>query len=108
MAGGVLTFWNPPAVSNDLWASAVVERVARRVHWTVPPAMTDLVKRASEEQDIEKAAGLWVEWQRGVVDVAHHFILFQPTYQIAVRNTIGAFPLTAAGWQLETGKVRPA
>ncbi|MBR0651693.1 ABC transporter substrate-binding protein [Roseomonas terrae] len=108
MAGGVLTFWNPPAVSNDLWASAVVERVARRVHWTVPQAMTDLVKRASEEQDLEKAAGLWVEWQRGVVDVAHHFILFQPTYQIAVRNTIGAFPLTAAGWQLETGQVRPA
>lgn len=108
LAGGVLTFWNPPAVSNDLWASAVVERVARRVHWTVPQAMTDLVKRASEEQDLEKAAGLWVEWQRGVVDVAHHFILFQPTYQIAVRNTIGAFPLTAAGWQLETGKVRPA
>ena len=108
MAGGVLTFWNPPAVSNDLWASAVVERVARRVHWTVPQAMTDLVKRASEEQDLEKAAGLWVEWQRGVVDVAHHFILFQPTYQIAVRNTVGAFPLTAAGWQLEMGKVRPA
>lgn len=108
MAGGVLTFWNPPAVSNDLWASAVVERVARRVHWTVPQAMTDLVKRASEEQDLEKAAGLWVEWQRGVVDVAHHFILFQPTYQIAVRNTIGAFPLTAAGWQLDMGGVRPA
>jgi peptide/nickel transport system substrate-binding protein len=108
MAGGVLTFWNPPAVSNDLWASAVVERVARRVHWTVPQAMTDLVKRASEEQDLAKAAELWVEWQRGVVDVAHHFILFQPTYQIAVRNTIGAFPLTAAGWQLDMGKVRPA
>lgn len=108
MAGGVLTFWNPPAVSNDLWASAVVERVARRVHWTVPQAMTDLVKRASEEQDLARAAELWVEWQRGVVDVAHHFILFQPTYQIAVRNTIRDFPLTAAGWQLETGRVRPA
>lgn len=107
-AGGVLTFWNPPAVSNDLWASAVVERVARRVHWTVPQAMTDLVKRASEEQDLARAAELWVEWQRGVVDVAHHFILFQPTYQIAVRSTIRDFPLTAAGWQLETGRVRPA
>lgn len=108
MAGGVLTFWNPPAVSNDLWASAVVERVARRVHWTVPPEMTALVQRASEEQDLERAAALWVEWQRGVVDVAHHFILFQPTYQIAVRNTIRDFPLTAAGWQLEMGRVRPA
>jgi len=108
MAGGVLTFWNPPAVSNDLWASAVVERVARRVHWTVPQAMTDLVKRASEEQDLARAGELWVEWQRGVVDVAHHFILFQPTYQVAVRNTIRDFPLTAAGWMLDAGRVKPA
>ena len=107
-AGGVLTFWNPPAVSNDLWASAVVERVARRVHWTVPPEMPARVQRASEEQDLERAAALWVEWQRGVVDAAHHFILFQPNYQIAVRNSLAAFPLTAAGWQLEMGRVRPA
>jgi len=107
-AGGVLTFWNPPAVSNDLWASAVVERVARRVHWQVPPDMPLLVQRASEEQDLERAAALWVEWQRRVVDVAHHFILFQPTYQIAVRSQLRDFPLTAAGWQLETGRVRPA
>ena len=107
-AGGVLTFWNPPAVSNELWAAAVVERVARRVHWDVPPEMTQLVKQAAEEQDAERAAALWVEWQRRAVDVAHHFILFQPTYQIAVRDTIKDFPLTAAGWQLELGKVTPA
>jgi peptide/nickel transport system substrate-binding protein len=103
----VLTFWNPPAVCNDLWASAVVERVARRVHWTVPPEMTDLVKRASEEQNLDTAANLWIEWQRKVVDEAHHFILFQPIYQIAVRNNLRAFPLTAAGWQLEMAHVTP-
>ncbi len=103
--GGVLTFWNPPAVSNDLWASAVVERVAKRVHWDVPAEMTALVKQASEEQDPAKAAELWVEWQRRVVDQANHFVLFQPTYQIAVRNSIKEFPLTAAGWQLEMGRV---
>ena len=34
--GGVLTFWNPPAVDNLLWAAAVVQRVAKRVHWDVP------------------------------------------------------------------------
>ncbi|MGG5819432.1 ABC transporter substrate-binding protein [Falsiroseomonas sp. HW251] len=107
-AGGVLTFWNPPAVSNELWAAAVVERVARRVHWNVPPDMTALVKEAAEEQNAEREAALWVEWQRRVVDVAHHFILFQPNYQIAVRNNVKDFPLTAAGWQLEMGKVKPA
>jgi peptide/nickel transport system substrate-binding protein len=41
------------------------------------------------------------------VDEAHHFILFQPIYQIAVRNNIKAFPLTAAGWQLEMAHVTP-
>lgn len=108
MQGGVLTFWNPPAVSNDLWASAVVERVARRVGWEVPPAMTQLVKQASEAQDMEQATALWIEWQRQVVDQANHVILFQPSYQIGVRRSIGDFPLTAAGWQLNLGKVRPA
>lgn len=106
--GGVLTFWNPPAVENELWAAAVVERVARRVHWPVPPEMTALVKRAAEEPDTAKAAELWIEWQREMVDVAHHFLLFQPIYQVAVRNSVRAFPLTAAGWQLETGQVTPA
>ncbi|MFC3123717.1 ABC transporter substrate-binding protein [Pseudoroseomonas globiformis] len=108
MQGGVLTFWNPPAVSNDLWASAVVERVARRVGWNVPPEMTALVKRASEAQSQDEAASLWIEWQKGVVDQANHFILFQPTYQIGVRKTLGAFPLTAAGWQLNMGGVKLA
>jgi peptide/nickel transport system substrate-binding protein len=106
--GGVLTFWNPPAVENELWAAAVVERVARRVHWPVPPEMTALVKRAAEEPDTAKAAALWVEWQRAMVAQANHFILFQPIYQIAVRNTVKRFPLTAAGWQLEIGQTAPA
>ncbi len=108
MQGGLLTFWNPPAVSNDLWASAVVERVARRVGWEVPPEMTQLVKQASEAQDLEQAATLWVEWQRQVVDQANHVILFQPSYQIGVRRTVQDFPLTAAGWQINLGKVKLA
>ncbi|MDJ0390737.1 ABC transporter substrate-binding protein [Roseomonas sp. E05] len=105
MQGAVLTFWNPPAVSNDLWASAVVERVARRVSWEVPPEMTALVRQASEAEDAGEAGRLWVEWQKKVVDQANHFILFQPTYQIGVRKSIKDFPLTAAGWQLDMGGV---
>lgn len=108
MQGGVMTFWNPPAVSNDLWASAVVERVAKRVGWDVPPEMTALVKRASEAPNLDEAASLWIEWQKKVVDQANHFILFQPTYQIGVRKTIKDFPLTAAGWQLNMGDVKLA
>ena len=51
---------------------------------------------------------MWVEWQKVMVDQANHFILFQPVYQIAVRNTIGKFPLTAAGWMLDLNGVTPA
>lgn len=106
--GGVLTFWNPPAVENELWAAAVVERVAKRVHWQPPAEDVALVKQAAEEPDKAKAAQLWIEWQRRMVNQANHFILFQPIYQIAVRNTVKDFPLTAAGWQLEMGQVKPA
>ena len=99
--GGVLTFWNPPAVENELWAAAVVERVAKRVHWTPPDDVVKLVHQAAEESDPKKQAALWVEWQKRVVDQANHFVLFQPVYQIGVYKSIKKFPLTAAGWQLE-------
>jgi len=106
--GGVLTFWNPPAVENQLWAAAVVQRVAKRVHWDPPEDIVKLVSQAATEPDQKKAAELWVEWQKRVVDVAHHFILFQPVYQIAVRSTIRDFPLTAAGWMLDLHGVTPS
>ena len=105
--GGVLTFWNPPAVDNLLWAAAVVQRVAKRVHWDVPKDVYDLAFQAYVEQDAKKRADMWVNWQKVLVDQANHFILFQPVYQIAVRQTIGAFPLTAAGWMLDVKDVKP-
>lgn len=105
--GGVLTFWNPPAVETSLWAEAVVNRVAKRVHWTPAQDMLDLTRAATEEADPKKQADLWVEWQKRAVDQANHFILFQPIYRIAVRNSIAKFPLTAAGWQLDMRTVKP-
>jgi peptide/nickel transport system substrate-binding protein len=106
--GGVLTFWNPPAVENELWASAVAQRVAKRVHWTPPEDVIKLIERAASESDQKKQADLWIEWQKRVVDQANHFVLFQPIYQEAVRNSIGNFPLTAAGWMLDLYGVTPA
>jgi peptide/nickel transport system substrate-binding protein len=107
LKGGVLTFWNPPAVDNLLWAEAVVNRVAKRVHWTPSKEVYDLPFQAYVETDAKKRVDMWIEWQKLVVDQANHFILFQPSYQIAVRNTIGAFPLTAAGWMLDLHGVKP-
>lgn len=106
--GGVLTFWNPPAVDNWLWAGAIINRVAKRVHWTPPEEVRQLVANASIETDPKKQSDLWIEWQKQMVDQANHFILFQPVYQIAVRNTVKEFPLTAAGWMLDLYGVKPS
>lgn len=106
--GGVLTFWNPPAVENLLWAAATVERVAKRVHWTPPTSLVKLIHDAAAETDPKKQAEMWVEYQKQMVDQANHFILFQPVYQIAVRDTLAKLPLTAAGWQLDMYAVEPA
>jgi peptide/nickel transport system substrate-binding protein len=106
--GGVLTFWNPPAVENLLWAAATVERVAKRVHWVPPEALVKLVHDAAAERDPKKQADMWVEYQKQMVDQANHFILFQPIYQIAVRDSLAKLPLTAAGWQLDMYAVKQA
>jgi peptide/nickel transport system substrate-binding protein len=103
----VITFWNPPAVENQLWASATVNRVAKRVHWTVPEEMTKLVNDASAERDLVKAAVLWRKYQEGMVDAANLFVLIQPTYQIAVRKSVSGFKPTAAGWMAELGATKP-
>lgn len=103
----VITFWNPPAVINDLWAEATVKRVAKRIHWTPPKDLTDLVKAAEIERDRKKQADLWVEYQKRMVDDAGLIVLFQPIYQIAVSNGIKAFPLTAAGWQANLSQAHP-
>src|SRR4051812_6094212 len=105
--GGVLTFWNPPAVENLLWSAATVERVARRVHWSVPEDVTKLVRAAAAEADPKKQADLWVEYQKRLVDQPTPFTLSQPIYQIAVRNPLDKLPLTAAGWQIDMYDVKP-
>jgi len=103
----VLTFWNPPAVENQLWASATVNRVAKRVHWTPPDEMMKVVDAASAERDLAKAAVLWRKYQEGMVDAANLFVLIQPTYQIAVRKSVAGFKPTAAGWMAELGATKP-
>jgi peptide/nickel transport system substrate-binding protein len=106
--GGVLTFWNPPAAENLLWAAATVERVAKRVGWTAPEDVVKLVRDAAAEPDQKKQAELWIDYQKRLVDQANLFILFQPIYQIAVRNSLAKLPLTAAGWQLDMYGVKQA
>lgn len=101
----VITYWNPPAVDNWLWAAATVQRVAKRVRWVPPADMVKLVNDAADEQDQQKQIALWIEYQKRMVEYANLIVLFQPIYQIAVRDRIKEFPLTAAGWQLDPADV---
>jgi peptide/nickel transport system substrate-binding protein len=103
-----MTFWNPPAVENELWAAATVERVARRTAWKPPQELIALVHRAAGEADPERQKALWLEYQKAMVDQGSLIVLFQPIYQIAVRDTVKTFPLTAAGWQVELHDAAPA
>jgi len=103
----ILGFWNPPAVENQLWASATIVRVARRLHWDVPEDFRTLVHDAAAERDTAKSAALWREYERRMREFAHLFVLIQPVYQIAVRKNVSGLKLTAAGWMAEFDTAKP-
>ena len=102
-----LTFKNPPAADPLLEAAATVERVAARLHWTPPQDLKDLVYRAAAEQDIDKQARLWRQYQEQMTDVANFIVLIQPIYRVGVRKTTADFQLTGAGWMADLYKARP-
>ncbi len=97
----VLTFWNPSGVETDGWASATVQRVAKRIHWTPPADLVKLVAQAAGEADAQKRSALYLEYEKAMIDQANLIVLFQPIYQFAVRDAVRKFPLTAAGWEVE-------
>jgi peptide/nickel transport system substrate-binding protein len=107
-AQAVLTFWNPPAPENQLWALATIDRVAKRVLWDVPPEVRKLVNEAGAERDLVKSAALYRKYQEVMVDQANHFVLIQPIYQVAMRKSVAGVQLTAAGWMAELGGAKPA
>jgi peptide/nickel transport system substrate-binding protein len=82
-------------------------RVAKRVRWDVPKELRDWTFQIAKLQDIKKQEEEWIKWQGIMVDQANLIVLFQPVYQVAVRDEIGAFPLTAAGWAIEIDGVAP-
>lgn len=104
----VITFWNPPSPEPHLWAEASIERVAKRVRWEVPQEVQDTVSAAGAEQDPEKRKELYTEYTRMLQEQGNYIMLFQPIYRVATGKAIEDFLLTAAGWQVELGRVKPA
>ena len=104
----VLTFWNPDAMEPYLWAQPSIGRVSKRVHWTPPKDIVDLVNRAGGEPDPKKAAGLYREFQKMLIDQANYIHLIQPIFRVATSKAIDGYRLTAAGWQVDLYDVKPA
>jgi peptide/nickel transport system substrate-binding protein len=105
--GAIITYWNPQSVENLNWAEAVVQRVAKRVRWDIPKEVRDATFDIAKLQDPKKAEAEWIKWQEKMVDQANLIVLFQPIYQIAVRDEVAALPLTAAGWVVELDGAKP-
>jgi len=104
----VLTFWNPDGPEAWTWASASVQRVAKRVRWDVPPEVTELVTKAGSAATTAEANKWYRKYMEALVDNANYLILFQPIYRVATRTTIKGWRLTAAGWQVDLYDVKPA
>ena len=105
--GAIITYWNPQSVENLNWAEAVVQRVAKRVRWDIPKEVRDATFDIAKLQEPNKAEAEWIKWQEKMVDQANLIVLFQPIYQIAVRDDVAALPLTAAGWVVELDGAKP-
>ena len=103
-----LSFWNPDAMEPWLWAQPAIGRVSKRVHWTPPKDIVDLVARAGGEPDPKKAAGLYREFMKMLIDQANYIHLIQPVFRVATTKAITGYTLTAAGWQVDLYDVKPA
>ena len=107
-AQAVLGFWHAPVIEDRVWAEASVDRVGKRLGWTAPNAIPPLIVDAAAATDPAKADALWADFQAAMVEQATLIPLFQPTYQVAIRNTVARFPLTAAGWMADLDQAKPA
>jgi peptide/nickel transport system substrate-binding protein len=103
-----LTFWNPDAPEAWTWASASVQRVAGRVRWEVPAALTELVAKAGGATDPDEIRKLYREYSEALIDNTNYIILLQPVYRVAVSKSIKGWEMTATGWQVDLGAVGPA
>ena len=105
-----ITFWNPDGPEPWTWASATVQRVAKRVRWTGAPlpAVTELVNEAGAAHSPEEQNRFYRQYMEALIDQANYIVLFQPIYRVATRTSIKGWKLTAAGWQVDLYGVQPA
>jgi peptide/nickel transport system substrate-binding protein len=107
-AQSVLAFWTATAPNPYIWASASVQRLAKRMYWEPSQEVVDLVENARAEADLKKQQEMYFKYQEMLIDQANYIMLLQPIYRVAVHKNVTGVELTANIWKLDMGKVRAA
>jgi peptide/nickel transport system substrate-binding protein len=106
-AQAVLAFWTATAPNPYIWASASVQRLAKRMYWEPSAETADLIEKARAEVDPQKAQALYLQYQKTLIDQANYVMLLQPIYRVAVNKAVTDVELTANIWKMDMKKIRP-
>ncbi len=103
-----LAFWTATAPNPYVWASASVQRLAKRVYWEPSAEMNELIEKARSEPNTKVQQGLYAKYQQQLIDQANYIMLLQPIYRVAVNKAVTGVELTANIWKMDMKKIRPA
>lgn len=103
-----LAFWTATAPNPHVWASASVQRLAKRVFWEPSADMMALVTKAQAETDPKAQQALYLKYQQVLIDQANYIMLLQPIYRVAVNKAVTGVELTANIWKMDMKKIRLA
>lgn len=103
-----LAFWTATAPNPYVWASASVQRLAKRVYWEPSAEMNEIVEKAHAEQDTKAQQALYLKYQQQLIDQANYISLLQPIYRVGVNKAVTGVELTANIWKMDMKKIRPA
>lgn len=106
-AQAVLAFWTATAPNPYIWASASVQRLAKRMYWEPAAETAELIERARAEVDPQKAQAMYLQYQKTLIDQANYVMLLQPIYRVAVNKAVADVELTANIWKMDMKKIRP-
>jgi peptide/nickel transport system substrate-binding protein len=103
-----LAFWTATAPNPHVWASASVQRLAKRVHWDVPADLNDIVTKAQSTPDAKAQHALYLDYQKALISQAHYIMLLQPIYRVGINKAVKNVDLTANIWKVDLKKIQPA
>jgi peptide/nickel transport system substrate-binding protein len=103
-----MTDWVADGPEAYTFSEPSVMRVAKRANWTPSAALIAQMKAAASEVDPVKQAALYLAFEQELIKQNAYSVFFQPIYRQVVRDSITGVNLTAAGWFMDLGAIKPA